>query len=120
MTIRLRVLSLGAGVQSTTLALMAAHREIGPMPDCALFADTEGEPQAVYRHLDWLERQLPFPVHRVSRGDLWRSATRVRRTRDGERTYIETAIPVYTVNGLEKGIGQRHCTRDFKIAPITR
>ncbi len=33
MTIRLRVLSLGAGVQSTTLALMAAHGTIGPMPD---------------------------------------------------------------------------------------
>ena len=32
-SIRLRVLSLGAGVQSTTLALMAAHGEIGPMPD---------------------------------------------------------------------------------------
>lgn len=30
--IRLRVLSLGAGVQSTTLALMAAHGEGGPMP----------------------------------------------------------------------------------------
>jgi len=38
-TIKLRVLSLGAGVQSTTLALMAAHGEIGPMPDCAIFAD---------------------------------------------------------------------------------
>lgn len=36
--IRLRVLSLGAGVQSTTLALMAAHGEIGPMPDCASLA----------------------------------------------------------------------------------
>lgn len=39
-TIRLRALSLGAGVQSTTMALMAAHGEIGPMPDCAIFADT--------------------------------------------------------------------------------
>jgi len=39
-TIRLRALSLGAGVQSTTLALMAAHGEVGPMPDCAIFADT--------------------------------------------------------------------------------
>ena len=36
----LRVISLGAGVQSTTMALMAAHGEIGPMPDCAIFADT--------------------------------------------------------------------------------
>lgn len=29
--IRLRALSLGAGVQSTTMALMAAQGEIGPM-----------------------------------------------------------------------------------------
>jgi len=43
----LRVLSLGAGVQSTTLALMAAHGEIEP-PDCAIFADTQWEPRAVY------------------------------------------------------------------------
>jgi hypothetical protein len=42
--IRLRVLSLGAGVQSTTLALLAAHGEVGPMPDCAIFADTRWEP----------------------------------------------------------------------------
>jgi hypothetical protein len=38
--IRLRMLNLGAGVQSTALALMAAHGEIGPMPDCTIFADT--------------------------------------------------------------------------------
>lgn len=47
----LRIISLGAGVQSTTLALMAAAGEIGPMPDCAIFADTQSEPTAVYRHL---------------------------------------------------------------------
>ena len=45
-TIRLRVHSLGAGVQSTTLTLMAAHGEIGPMPDGAIFADTGWEPLA--------------------------------------------------------------------------
>jgi len=65
--IRLRVLSLGAGVQSTTLALMAAHGEVGPMPDCAIFADTGWEPQAVYDHLAWLRSPnvLPFPVHKT-------------------------------------------------------
>jgi hypothetical protein len=66
----LRVISLGAGVQSTTMALMAARGEIGPMPVCAIFADTRAEPKGVYAHLDWLERQLPFPVHRVSAGNL--------------------------------------------------
>jgi len=49
--ISLRALSLGASVQSTTMALMAAHGHIGPMPDCAIFADTGWEPKAVYDHL---------------------------------------------------------------------
>ena len=66
----LHVISLGAGVQSTTMALMAAHGDITPMPDCAIFADTGAEPLAIYQHLDWLETKLPFPVHRVSAGNL--------------------------------------------------
>ena len=71
-TIDLRVLSLGAGVQSTALALMAAHGEIGPMPDCAIFADTGWEPRAVHEHLAWLRSPdvLPFPVHVVSAGNI--------------------------------------------------
>lgn len=70
--IRLRVLSLGAGVQSTTLALMAAHGEVGPMPDCAIFADTHWEPGSVYDHLEWLmsPNVLPFPVYVVSAGNI--------------------------------------------------
>ena len=63
------VLSLGAGVQSTTVALMAAVGEIKPMPDCAIFADTRWEPKAVYDHLDRLTAALPFPVHVVSAGN---------------------------------------------------
>ncbi len=43
------VLSLGAGVQSTCMALMAAKGEITPMPDYAIFADT-AEPRHVYEH----------------------------------------------------------------------
>lgn len=36
----LRVFSLGAGAQATTLVLMTAHGEVGPMPAAAIFADT--------------------------------------------------------------------------------
>ena len=43
----LRILSLGAGVQSTTLALMIEKGEV-PMVDCAIFSDVKGEPQKVY------------------------------------------------------------------------
>lgn len=118
----LNVLSLGAGVQSTTMAHMASAGEISPMPHCAIFADTKHEPKAVYEHLAALMTPgvLKFPVYVVTAGDLWKSASTVRRTRDGQRSYISTGIPVYMVEGLRKGIGKRQCTRTFKIDPINR
>ena len=39
----IHILSLGAGVQSSTLALMAAAGEVTPMPVAAIFADTHAE-----------------------------------------------------------------------------
>jgi hypothetical protein len=97
--IRLRILSLGAGAQSTTLALMAAHGEIGPMPDCAIFADTGWEPKAVYEHLAWLRSPnvLPFPVHIVSAGDLRADIVAGAR---GERW---ASIPAFTRNVTPAG-----------------
>jgi hypothetical protein len=118
--IKLRVLSLGAGVQSTTMALMAAHGEIGPMPDCAIFADTQHEPKVVYDHLTWLRGNLPYPVHIVTAGDLWESVTTIKRTKDGKRTYTETGLPVYTKGEMQDGLGKRQCTRAFKIDPINK
>lgn len=145
-TIRLRVLSLGAGVQSTTLARMAAHGEIDPMPDCAIFADTGWEPKAVYEHLAWLRSPnvLPFPIHIVSAGDIradllagargerWASIPAFTRT----VTPSGTEIPVYDedengdlvvvgsriVASDRVGIGmiRRQCTGDYKIVPIRR
>ena len=66
----MHILSLGAGVQSSTLALMAAKGEVGPMPMAAIFSDTQAEPKEVYDWLDWLEKQLPYPVYRVTAGNL--------------------------------------------------
>lgn len=51
---KLTVLSLGAGVQSTALALMAAKGRITPMPDCAIFADTHnGNRYGLTVRADW-------------------------------------------------------------------
>lgn len=111
--IRLRVISLGAGVQSTTLALMAARGEIGPMPDCAIFADTGAEPLAVYTHLDWLEKELPFPVYRVSAGNL---RDEIVGAMAGTNR-MDARPPFFTLSG---GMLNRQCTQDFKILPITR
>lgn len=51
---RMNVISLGAGVQSTTLLLMAVHGEITPKPEYAIFSDTGWEPTKVYKHLELL------------------------------------------------------------------
>ena len=77
----INVLSLGAGVQSSTLAMMFAKGELKPMPDFAVFADTQGEPKTVYQWLDWLETQLPYPVYRISKGNLAEEAIRVRTSK---------------------------------------
>lgn len=115
----LHAISLGAGVQSSTMALMAKHGEITPMPECAVFADTKAEPRAVYEWLDWLEKQLPFPVHRVSAGSLTDSALEIRTSREG-RKYIPTGLPVYVKDDNRIGIAVRQCTEDFKIVVIQR
>ena len=119
-SIRLRALSLGAGVQSTTLALMAAHGEVGPMPDCAIFSDTGWEPRAVYDHLAWLmsPNVLPFPVHIVRGGDI---RADLLRAGSGARW---ASIPAFTrtVRRGRVGVGmiRRQCTKEYKIVPIRR
>jgi len=110
----LNIISLGAGVQSSTMALMAAHGEITPMPDCAIFADTGAEPQGVYTWLKWIETQLPYPVHRVSAGNIRDQIVRAMTERDkGYR--IDGRPPFFTGKG---GMLRRQCTQDFKIVPI--
>lgn len=69
----LRILSLGAGVQSTAL-LIASAAGILPRVDACVFADTGWEPARVYTHLDRLEREIArpvgIPIHRVSAGNI--------------------------------------------------
>ena len=107
----LRVVSLGAGVQSSVLVLMAAKGELTPMPDCAIFADTGWEPEGVYEHLDWLEKQLPFPVYKVMRSNIKHDALDMTNA-TGQNF---TAIPFYTEKG---GMGRRQCTSEYKLQPI--
>lgn len=119
-------LSLGAGVQSSAMALMAAHGEITPTPDCAIFADTQDEPQAVYEWLNWLiytirKSERPFPVEVVTKGRLSDRALEMRVTADG-RKFSKSDVPVYTrnENGQQGMVTNRSCTVDFKISPIRK
>lgn len=112
----LRVLSLGAGVQSTTLALMAAHGEI-EAPDLAIFADTQWEPRAVYEHLAWLRSPnlLPFDVWIVTHGNIRQGLIERRNTSGGRFP----SIPWHTINpNGSHGLGRRQCSSEYKLTPI--
>lgn len=115
-----RVLNLGAGVQSTALYLMFMRGEINPQIDCAIFADTGEEPDAVYRHLDWLIA-LGGPEIKVrSIGKLGDDLIKDRVT--GVRS---TSIPGFTApderpDGWVEGRAKRQCSSDYKIEVIER
>jgi hypothetical protein len=113
---QLRVLSLGAGVQSTTLALMAARGDLPYRPDYAVFADTGWEPEEVYRHLEWLETQLPFPVIRARRDglDLGEHAIAIATS-----PVTRTASPPWFTEG-PRGMLPRQCSKEFKVRVIQR
>lgn len=107
------IISLGAGVQSSTMALMAAAGEITPMPECAIFADTQSEPRAVYEWLNRLEKLLPFPVYRVTAGSL---RDEILGAMNGSNR-MDARPPFFTGSG---GTLNRQCTQDFKILPIQK
>lgn len=110
----LRVLSLGAGVQSTVLALMAAKGETDHKPDCAIFADTGNEPDYVYEHLEWLKKEVNFPIHIISKGNLGDDTLNPSLVIGSQKF---TPIPFFLEGS---GIGMRQCTNDYKIQPIRR
>lgn len=109
----MRVLSLGAGVQSSTLLLMAVHGEI--QLDRAIFADTQWEPAAVYA---WLETLMPIaeragiPVDIVTAGNIREDALAGK---------TESWMPLHIVNLKgEAGMAKRQCSKNYKLVPIKR
>ena len=111
----LRVLSLGARVQSSTLLLMSLAGEL-PRLDAAVFADTGWEPAAVYAHLERLEvaaEAAGVPIYRVSAGNLRADAL------DPGHRFASMPLHVRRPDG-KRGMIRRQCTREYKITPIRR
>ena len=124
----LTVISLGGGVQSSVMALMAS-RSLPPtgsggafdrVPDCAVFADTRWEPPSVYEHVEWLKDRLSFPLYVVDNGRSLREDVKALTNHSGSQSYVD--IPVYLKgrDGEGDGIGRRQCTTNYKIRPIGR
>ena len=108
----MRVLSLGAGVQSTTLLRMIIHGELPPV-EHAIFSDTGWEPQAVYDHLDTLRNECDaaqIPLHIVSNGNIRDDALNPAKR--------FASMPVHITNAKGHAIGRRQCTAEYKIKPL--
>ncbi|WP_374777005.1 phosphoadenosine phosphosulfate reductase family protein [Streptomyces sp. NBC_01310] len=113
---RHRLLSLGAGVQSSALLALSAEG-ILPKVDAAIFADTGWEPRAVYEHLDRLEREIArpagIPIVRVSSGNIRKDAL--------DPNHRFASMPLYILNKDGKnGMTRRQCTGEYKIKPIKK
>jgi len=117
----MRVLNLGAGVGSTTVYLLAMDGLIDPI-DYAVFADTMGEPKAVYEHLRWLQGLGGPRIAVRSRGDLAMNLSRGvhaagQGRKGGSRRFV--SIPAYTSSPIDlearEGQVRRQCTREYKV-----
>lgn len=116
-----KTISLGAGVQSSTLFLMSCLGEI-PKADLAIFADTKGEPPDVYEQLAFLKEmgaRYGIPIRVAAQGDLLEDLMRFVEGKSKRATMI----PLYCKHpetGEPKGLLMRQCTRDYKIYAIRR
>lgn len=107
------VLSLGAGVQSTALALLSIEGHLPPL-DLAIFADTGWEPPAVYEQLRRISDALAakgVPTHIVSNGNI-----RADALSDGRFA----SMPLHMKGDGGNGMGRRQCTNEYKLVPIKR
>jgi len=112
----LRILSLGAGVQSSALLILAARGDL-PKLDAAIFSDTGWEPASVYEHLDRLEEEVAkpagIPVYRVSSGNIRADAL------NPEARFATMPLFVKNPDGSQ-GMVRRQCTSEYKLKPIKR
>jgi hypothetical protein len=122
----IELLSLGAGVQSSTVLLMSCKGDL-PKLDHAIFADTRWEPESVYQ---WLHSVLVpactkagIQFHYVSKGnirdDALRSRMRGKKDDEGNRW---ASMPWYvkTEGKTTEGQIRRQCTSEYKIFPIEK
>jgi hypothetical protein len=120
---RVAVISLGAGVQSSTMLLMAARGELDGLcaarPVLAVFADTRWEEAGTYEWLGLLRLEGwrgGIEIAETSGGDL--RAETVNGAEEGRRS---ASLPLFTRGADGRAaMARRQCTYEYKIAPVRR
>lgn len=109
---KIKVLSLGWGVQSFTLAAMSAVGEIEKI-DLAIHSDTTHERSATYefarKYTSWL----------AERGVEVQTVSDKKQSEKVDTN--KTDIPAFTISSTgKKGMLRRQCTHRWKIVPMRR
>lgn len=116
-------LSLGAGVQSSTLLLMSCEKEL-PRLDAVIFVDAGWEYRSTLRQVGWLKTQAAaqsIPVHTIKVANIYKDALRSQvRGKPSKKTRC-ASMPFHTLNpDGTHGILRRQCTKEYKLEPIRR
>lgn len=106
----MKTISLGWGVQSFTLAAMAALGETEPV-DAAIHADTTHEASGTY---DFARQWAPWLEERGVKVVTVDDEDAANRVWSGEM------LPAFTASPNGNGQALRSCTQRWKIAPIRR
>jgi hypothetical protein len=109
----IRVLSFGAGVQSTTLLRMMIHNEV-ERAEHVIFADTGWEPLAVYDHLKAMQiecENADMQFHVVSGGNIRDDSL------NADHRFASMPLHVLGKNG-KPAIARRQCTNEYKLKPL--
>ncbi|MBU0977324.1 MAG: hypothetical protein KKD18_02830 [Nanoarchaeota archaeon] len=117
MNYKLKILSLGAGVQSSTILLMSCKGEL-PRLDAAIFADTGWERNETYIHLEWLRQEAGkhgIEVITVNNGNI---KERIIESHVRGKRWV--SMPFFTDTRNGTGMLRRLCTKEHKITPIKR
>lgn len=115
----LTYLSLGAGVQSSALLVLACKGLHGcPRPDVAIFSDTGAERAATYSMVEFLKNfgeVYGVPVETVSAGSLERQLLGLESKRANG---FKVSIPSFAGVDPKGGLLRRQCTREYKLDPL--
>jgi len=121
-----RVISYGAGTQSTAMLLMGLTGKLHSKPDFAIFADTGGEPKEVYDYLalikDYVKKEFDFDIIIVKpKTNIIEDLLNPVTSKNGN-TYIKNQPPLFIKRNDDGNIYmiQRICTEKYKINPFHR
>jgi hypothetical protein len=126
----MKFLSLGGGVQSSVMLMMAIHGEL-ERPDHVLFADAGWDGERTMEHVAWCERQcekVGLPFHRVTAGNIRQDMMIARAADSGGnvkaadlvgRAGRYATMPLFIDTGAAiEGRIRRQCTAEYKLAPL--